>query len=131
MEYQIPIESGMECLEAVLTALKNAKAQTFFPVEFRFVKGDDIWLSPFYQQDSISISVHQYHKQAPNQLFDEIEPIFQHYRGRPHWGKMHNMGASQLQALYPKWDDFMQLRAQLDPTQKFLNPYLEKLFFTA
>lgn len=131
MEYQIPVESGMECLEAVLTALKNAKAQTFFPVEFRFVKGDDIWLSPFYQQDSISISVHQYHKQAPNQLFDEIEPIFQHYRGRPHWGKMHNMGASQLQALYPKWDDFMQLRAQLDPTQKFLNPYLEKLFFTA
>ncbi|MBI0393387.1 FAD-binding protein [Acinetobacter bereziniae] len=131
MEYQIPIESGMECLEAVLTALKNAKAQTFFPVEFRFVKGDDIWLSPFYQQDSISISVHQYHKQAPNQLFDEIEPIFQHYRGRPHWGKMHNMGASQLQALYSKWDDFMQLRAQLDPTQKFLNPYLEKLFFTA
>ncbi|WP_418654936.1 D-arabinono-1,4-lactone oxidase [Acinetobacter bereziniae] len=131
MEYQIPVESGMECLEAVLTALKNAKAQTFFPVEFRFVKGDDIWLSPFYQQDSISISVHQYHKQAPNQLFDEIEPIFQHYRGRPHWGKMHNMGASQLQALYSKWDDFMQLRAQLDPTQKFLNPYLEKLFFTA
>ncbi|WP_151823916.1 D-arabinono-1,4-lactone oxidase [Acinetobacter bereziniae] len=131
MEYQIPIESGMECLEAVLTVLKHAKAQTFFPVEFRFVKGDDIWLSPFYQQDSISISVHQYHKQAPNQLFDEIEPIFQHYRGRPHWGKMHNMGASQLQALYPKWDDFMQLRAQLDPTQKFLNPYLEKLFFTA
>nr|WP_171500003.1 D-arabinono-1,4-lactone oxidase [Acinetobacter bereziniae] len=131
MEYQIPIESGMECLEAVLTALKNAKAQTFFPVEFRFVKGDDIWLSPFYRQDSISISVHQYHKQAPNQLFDEIEPIFQHYRGRPHWGKMHNMRASQLQALYPKWDDFMQLRAQLDPTQKFLNPYLEKLFFTA
>ncbi|MBJ9371136.1 FAD-binding protein [Acinetobacter sp. TGL-Y2] len=131
MEYQIPVESGMECLEAVLTALKNAKAQTFFPVEFRFVKGDDIWLSPFYQQDSISISVHQYHKQAPNQLFDEIEPIFQHYRGRPHWGKMHNMGASQLQALYPKWDDFMQLRAQLDPTQKFLNPYLEKLFLTA
>ncbi|MFW1973494.1 D-arabinono-1,4-lactone oxidase [Acinetobacter bereziniae] len=131
MEYQIPVESGTECLEAVLTALKHAKAQTFFPVEFRFVKGDDIWLSPFYQQDSISISVHQYHKQAPNQLFDEIEPIFQHYRGRPHWGKMHNMGASQLQALYPKWDDFMQLRAQLDPTQKFLNPYLEKLFFTA
>ena len=131
MEYQISVESGMECLEAVLTALKNAKAQTFFPVEFRFVKGDDIWLSPFYQQDSISISVHQYHKQAPNQLFDEIEPIFQHYRGRPHWGKMHNMGASQLQALYPKWDDFMQLRAQLDPTQKFLNPYLEKLFLTA
>jgi FAD/FMN-containing dehydrogenase len=131
MEYQIPVESGMECLEAVLTALKHAKAQTFFPVEFRFVKGDDIWLSPFYQQDSISISVHQYHKQAPNQLFDEIEPIFQHYRGRPHWGKMHNMGASQLQALYPKWDDFMQLRAQLDHTQKFLNPYLEKLFFTA
>ncbi|KAF1024704.1 MAG: L-gulono-1,4-lactone dehydrogenase [Acinetobacter bereziniae] len=128
MEYQIPVKSGIACLQEVLAALKHAKAQTFFPVEFRFVKGDDIWLSPFYQQDSISISVHQYYKQAPRLLFDEIEPILQHYQGRPHWGKMHNMTAMQLKALYPKWDDFMQLRAQLDPTQKFLNPYLEKLF---
>ena len=130
MEYQVPVELGVECLQAVLAALKNSKAQTFFPVEFRFVKGDDIWLSPFYQRDSISISVHQYHKQAPRQLFNEVESILQHYQGRPHWGKMHSMTATQLKTLYPKWDAFMQLRERLDPSRKFLNPYLEKLFLS-
>lgn len=130
MEYQVPVELGVECLQAVLAALKNSKAQTFFPVEFRFVKGDDIWLSPFYQRDSISISVHQYYKQAPRQLFDEVESILQHYQGRPHWGKMHSMTATQLKTLYPKWDAFMQLRERLDPSRKFLNPYLEKLFLS-
>ena len=97
-------------------------------VRATIVKADDIWLSPFYQQDSISISVHQYHKQDPRLIFDVVEPILQTYQGRPHWGKMHTMSTVQLRALYPKWDDFMALRQQLDPQAKFLNPYLEKLF---
>ena len=128
MEYQIPVDDGLDCLEEVLAALRQHKVATFFPLEFRFVKGDDIWISPFYQQDSISISVHQYHKQDPRLIFDIVEPIFQKYKGRPHWGKMHSMTTMQLRSLYPKWDDFLRLRQQLDPERKFLNPYLEQLF---
>ena len=128
MEYQIPVDDGLDCLEEVLAALRQHKVATFFPLEFRFVKGDDIWISPFYQQDSISISVHQYHKQDPRLIFDIVEPIFQKYKGRPHWGKMHSMTAMQLRSLYPKWDDFLRLRQKLDPERKFLNPYLEQLF---
>lgn len=128
MEYQVPAELGVGCLKEVLAALKTAASAAFFPVEFRFVKGDDIWLSPFYQRDSVSISIHQYYKQNPRLLFDVIEPILQRYQGRPHWGKMHSMTSKQLKPLYPKWDEFMQIREQLDPTQKFLNPYLESLF---
>jgi FAD-linked oxidoreductase len=129
MEYQVPVELGISCLQEILTALQKSGQQTFFPIEFRFVKGDDIWLSPFYQRDSISISVHQYIKQNPKLLFDEIEPILQRYQGRPHWGKMHSLNAVQLRTLYPKWDDFLQLRACLDPEKKFLNPYLQQLFY--
>lgn len=128
MEYQVPAELGVGCLKEVLAALKHAKSPTFFPVEFRFVKGDDIWLSPFYQRDSISISIHQYYKQNPRLLFDVIEPILQRYQGRPHWGKMHSMRSTQLKLLYPKWHDFMDIRDRLDPSYKFLNPYLESLF---
>ena len=128
MEYQIPVDHGLDCLEEVLAALRQHKVAIFFPLEFRFVKGDDIWISPFYQQDSISISVHQYHKQDPRLIFDIVEPIFQKYKGRPHWGKMHSMTSMQLRSLYPKWDDFLTLRQKLDPERKFLNPYLEQLF---
>ncbi|RZG47526.1 D-arabinono-1,4-lactone oxidase [Acinetobacter wuhouensis] len=130
MEYQVPVELGVDCLQEVLAKMKQSKQQTFFPIEFRFVKGDDIWLSPFYRRDSISISIHQYIKQEPQLLFNEIEPILQRYQGRPHWGKMHSMTTAQLRAMYPMWDQFQQIREYLDPERKFLNPYLEKLFLS-
>lgn len=128
MEYQIPAEQGPACLEEVVYSLRKHKVPMFFPLEYRYVKADDIWLSPFYQRDSASISVHQYHKQDCQQIFRLVEPIFQKYQGRPHWGKMHNLTARQLRELYPHWTDFMALRAELDPQQKWLNPYLQQLF---
>jgi FAD-linked oxidoreductase len=130
MEYQVPIENGIACIKEVIAAFKKYRINSFFPIEFRVVKGDDIWLSPFYQQDSISISIHQYYKQSPQKVFDLIEPIFNKYQARPHWAKMHQLNHHQMKALYPKWDEFMELRASLDPQRKFVNSYLEKLLLS-
>lgn len=130
MEYQLPVEQGLQCLEEVLHILRKHQVPMFFPIEFRYVKGDDIWLSPFYRRDSVSISIHQFHKQDYHAVFDLVEPILQKYQGRPHWGKLHSMSAASLRDLYPKWDDFIRLRQQLDPQQKWLNPYLKQLFLS-
>lgn len=130
MEYQVPLEHGVACIKEVIATFKKHAINAFFPIEFRVVKADDIWLSPFYQQDCISISVHQYHKQDPYRVFDLIEPIFKKYQARPHWAKMHQLRHQDLKACYPKWDDFLALRQELDPSRKFLNPYLEQLFLT-
>ena len=129
MEYQIPLQHGLQCFEEVLYTLRRHKAPMFFPIEYRLVRGDDIWLSPFYQQDSVSISVHQFYKQDYQAIFKLVEPILLKHGGRPHWGKIHSLQAAQLRTLYPKWDEFMQIRQQLDPTQKWINPYLHTLFF--
>lgn len=129
MEYQLPVAQGLACLEEMRWTLRKHKTPMFFPFEFRYVKGDDIALSPFYQRDSISISVHQYHKQDCWQVFHLLEPIFQKYHGRPHWGKMHSMTSQDLRTLYPQWEQFMQLRERLDPKQKWINPHLQQLFF--
>lgn len=58
MEYQIPVDSGLQCLDEILHILRKHQVPMFFPIEFRYVKGDEIWLSPFYQRDSVSISIH-------------------------------------------------------------------------
>ncbi|MBC7750773.1 MAG: FAD-binding protein [Candidatus Saccharibacteria bacterium] len=129
MEYQIPAERGLECLAEIVETLRNHKAPVFFPIEYRYVKADEIWLSPFYQQDSASISIHQYHKQDCREIFRLVEPIFWKYGGRPHWGKMHTLGAAELKALYPRWNDFLALRQELDPQDKWINPHLHSLFF--
>jgi FAD/FMN-containing dehydrogenase len=87
-----------------------------------------MWLSPFYQRDSVAISVHQYVGMEYERYFRAAEAIFRRYGGRPHWGKMHFLGARELAPLYPRWQDFQRLRSTLDPCGLFMNPYLERLF---
>ena len=34
----------------------------------------------------------------------------------------------ELEKLYPKWNDFKNLRKEMDPSNKFLNNYLSEIF---
>lgn len=128
MEYQIPVETGFACFEEIRVAMRKSSVQVFFPLEFRFVKADEVWLSPFYQRDSISISVHQYYQQDHRPLFEIVEPIFRKYDGRPHWGKLHTCKAQDFATMYPRWEDFQRVRSQHDPNGKFLNAHMRDIF---
>ena len=128
MEYHLPREQGLQALREIRTAIESQHHEVFFPVEVRFVKGDDVWLSPFYQRDTMSIAVHRYFEEDFQPYFRTIEPIMRKYGGRPHWGKLNNLSGEQLRAMYPRWDDFAAVRAKLDPQGRFLNDYLRGLF---
>jgi FAD-linked oxidoreductase len=128
MEYHLPREHGLAALREIRAALESRHREVFFPIEVRFVRGDDIWLSPFYQRDTCSIAIHRYFEEDFTPYFKTIEPIFRKYQGRPHWGKLNTLGAADLRELYPRWDDFLEVRRAIDPGGKFLNPYLQKLF---
>ena len=126
-EYHLPHENGLAAVREVLAKLERRK-DAFFPMEVRFVRGDDAWLSPFQSAGDISIAVHTAHTEDYRYLLSEIGPVFRRYGGRPHWGKLHDMGWNELSSLYPKLGDFNALRRDLDPGGKFLNPYLATLF---
>lgn len=128
MEYSIPAEQGVACLREILTTIKKNNIDIVFPLEYRYVKADDIWLSPFYQRDSCSISCHNFHDLGYQSYFSAIEPIFWKYGGRPHWGKIHTLGNKQLAGLYPKWNDFLAVRKEMDPKGLFLNKHLKQIF---
>jgi FAD/FMN-containing dehydrogenase len=127
MEYAVPAAQAAACLEALIAAVRKTQTPTAFPFEFRFVRGDDIWLSPFGQGDCATISVHQYYRQSEAALFSLCEGVFARYGARPHWGKMHGLQGAGLRALYPKFDTFRTLRRRLDPKGRFLTPYLAQL----
>jgi FAD-linked oxidoreductase len=128
MEYAVPAERGPDCIREIGEHMRKCGTNFLFPLEFRYVAADDAWLSPFYRRDSVTISVHQYHRQPYKELFAGVEDIFRSYDGRPHWGKLHMRGAKDFEALYPKWDAFQTVRRQLDPTGKFLNAHLKHIF---
>lgn len=125
-ECHVPRAAGIACVREVIAKLEQ-RNDVFFPLEFRFVKADDAWLSPFYQRDSCSIAVHAAVGEPYEYIVSELGPIFRKYAARPHWGKLHGYSAAELATLYPRWKDFLALRQQLDPQGRMLNPYLAKL----
>jgi len=128
MEYHLPREFGLQALREIRTALETQHHEVFFPIEVRYVKADDIWLSPFYQRDCVSIAVHRYFAEDYGPYFKTVEPILRKYHGRPHWGKLNTLQRSDFRQLYPRWDDFVEVRRTVDPQGRFLNPYLRGLF---
>lgn len=128
MEYNIPAAEFAATLTEIKDCITHQRFRVHFPVECRFVRRDDIWLSPAFERDSAYIAVHMYRGMPYQDYFTQIEAILQRHQGRPHWGKMHTCTAAELAELYPRWKDFCRVRAQLDPHGTFLNSYLCALF---
>ena len=127
MEYNIPAAYFPAVLAEIRAVMKREKFNVHFPIECRFVHSDDIWLSPAYGRESAYIAIHMYKGMPYERYFRAIEPIYQPYGGRPHWGKMHTLDAATLATRYPHWEDFRRVRAALDPNGVFLNDYLRRL----
>ncbi|WP_373634768.1 D-arabinono-1,4-lactone oxidase [Yoonia sp. SS1-5] len=127
MEYHLPAEDGIKAAREIAVIL-DSNPNNFYPMEVRKIAEDDAWLSPFNGGPRVSIAVHAAHTESYAHFFKDIEPVFQKYGGRPHWGKLHSLTATDLKALYPRFDDFIALRQELDPTGRMLNPHLSALF---
>lgn len=127
MEYNIPLENFKEAMQRVVEKIHSEHYRVYFPIECRFVKGDDLWLSPSYGRDSAYLAFHVDHRTPHNPYFKDIEAIMMEYDGRPHWGKMHTRQSENLSTTYPMWRTFQQLREQLDPEGLFMTEYMESL----
>lgn len=127
MEYCIPLQHFKAALQDIRASIESKKYHVHFPIECRVVKADDIWLSPSYERDSAYIAFHMYKGMPYEEYFREMETIMRKYEGRPHWGKMHSLGKSELQETFPKLADFLEIRKELDPEQIFINDYLKNI----
>jgi L-gulono-1,4-lactone dehydrogenase len=126
-EYAVPRESLRSVLGELRRAVSRLGDPVMFPVEVRVAAADDIWLSTAYGRDTAYIAIHQYTGLPYRAYFDAFESITAAVSGRPHWGKLHSLGAERLRALYPRFDDFRRVRAQVDPEARFGNPYLTQV----
>ncbi|MBA6411694.1 FAD-binding protein [Parahaliea sp. F7430] len=128
MEYTVPADLGVDCLREVLQTIRDKAPEVAFPLEYRYVKGDDTMIGMFSDQDGCSISVHQFAKYPKwRDYLATIEPVFWKYGGRPHWGKWHSLTDQSLASLYPNWQQFKTIRQELDPKGRMLNSYLREL----
>ena len=128
LEYAVPVEHGKEAVRAVRELMLTKHTNCIYPIEYRFTAGDPAWMSPFYQRDSITLSV----SGGPGidywTYLRDVDAILRRYGSRPHWGKLHLLDTDDVTSLYPRAEHFRALRRRLDPQGRFLNDHLRMLF---
>jgi FAD/FMN-containing dehydrogenase len=127
MEYAVPADAGPACFAAVRALILDRFPALAWPVEYRTLAADEVWLSPAYGRDTVTISVHEGADRPYAALFGACETVLRDHGGRPHWGKVHSCTAPDLAASYDRWDHFWALRRELDPDGRFLNAHLRAL----
>lgn len=133
-DWAIPINKTGTALAQLKEWLdRNADVRVHFPVEVRFVRADEIPLSPCYKQDSCFINIIMYRpygKEVPRKRYwAKYEEIMRRNGGRPHWAKANSCVHKDFENMYPAFQNFCSIREKLDPLGMFLNNFLEKAFF--
>jgi L-gulonolactone oxidase len=126
-EYAVPRESLTDVLSELRRWVDTHDEKISFPFEVRFVKADDIWLSPAYERDVAYVAFHQYHRMPHERWFSVCEDVLGAVGGRPHWGKMHRLTHVDFAERIPRFADFVALRDELDPDGVFANAYTDRV----
>jgi xylitol oxidase len=98
-----------------------------FISEIRTIAADNLWMSPCYKTDCVSI--HTTWKQEWDTVM-ELLPLMEEqlapFNPRPHWAKLFTIKPEVLQGRIEKLNDFKNLAKQYDPDGKFQNDFLER-----
>ena len=124
-EYAVPIEAATAAAGEVRRWIESNGAEVL-SMGVRVAAGDDIALSPSQGRPTGYISV-RCRRRAPHEGYlRAVDAIMSAHGGRPHWGKVHHMGAAALAPLYPEWDLFQAVRSRIDPAGVFENSYTRR-----
>ena len=124
-EFFVPREKAYEAIRAV-EALHSKIESLLFVSEIRCVAADDFWMSTSYQRESVAIHF-TWKPNTPGVMsfLPKLEAVLKPFDVRPHWGKIFTQPAVELVDRYPKFDNFLKLKNELDPKNIFQNRYLK------
>ena len=128
MEYFLPLAQAHDILREMRKLMRRWLPLSVYPLEIRNVAADEAWLSPNYQRDNLVVSISGQPGTDYWPYLRACDSLFAEFSGRPHWGKLHFMTADRLVRLFPRYEDFVQMRRRFDPTGTFLNAHTRALF---
>ncbi|KAK8858782.1 hypothetical protein IAR55_003012 [Kwoniella newhampshirensis] len=135
LEWAIDAKDAKACLEEMKEWLDREAAasdglRVHFPIEIRWSCEDDIWLSPSYGRETCWIGVVTYRPyglSVPYRAFhSRFASLLSSHGGRPHWAKQHTLRPKQIEALYPKFNDFVDLINKVDPEGVMRSEYVRR-----
>lgn len=127
MEQFVPVEQS----HAAFAALTGLIAQDFpeqqYPLEVRWVAGDDAYLSPTHDGPRVALSLVVKPGSGYWDFLLAADELLAGFDARPHWGKLHFLTRERIEQQYPAFDSFRQVRRDLDPRGTFLNDHTRAL----
>jgi FAD/FMN-containing dehydrogenase len=128
LEYFVAIEKAPEALAAMRELMLRSLPDSIYPLEVRTVGRDEAFLSSQFGTETVVISVSGTPGTDYWAYLRSVDALLQQYDARVHWGKLHFLTPDRLHELYPRADDFIAIRRELDPQGMFLNDHLRPLF---
>lgn len=132
-ELWVPLSQTQEVMNVLRKHYEEGgmAATGTYSCEIYSAKESKYWLSPSYGEPVVRIDIFwfAYNLKDPSlSYYPQFWKLLAPYNFRPHWAKYlpdpsSATGVNYLRALYPKWQDFMQLREKMDPDQLFVTDY--------
>jgi xylitol oxidase len=130
-EYLIPRQHAVDALYEL--ARVRAEINPALQIcEVRTVAADELWLSPCYRQDTVSIHftwIADTRAVLPTAALAEKQ--LAPFNPRPHWGKIFTTQPETLRSRYERLPDFRDLMHHYDPLGKFRNAFIERYLGTS
>lgn len=128
-EYVVFVQYGKEVLGCVCELIFMKYCDCIFLVEYCFMKGDFVWISLFYQQDSVIILCLGGLNGVDYWLFlKDVDDILCDYDVCLYWGKLYFMNCDDVDCWFLKVEVFCVLCCSVDFEGVFFNDYFWMLF---
>jgi hypothetical protein len=127
-EMWVPVDRTQEVMSALREHYDRSDISKVgtYSVEIYATPRSPFWLSPAYQQDVVKYDMFWFQKNPGDparDFYPQFWEIMKRFDCRFHWGKYMPIDPAYLRARYPRWDEFMALRQEMDPDQVFVTQY--------
>ena len=135
-EIWMPLDQCQTVMDKLAKLFENQKAAGNFATEIYSAKESPFWLSMSYNQKMVRVDPYwwAYNKGNKREYFSYFWDVLLDIPGtRLHWGKYlplpgqkcgnTTFNLAYLKSVYPKMDDWLKLREEMDPDQVFVSDY--------
>jgi FAD/FMN-containing dehydrogenase len=134
-EIGVPVDARglhFQAVDAIVevAARHRELGQTYHsaPIALRFVKASNAFMSMMHGRTTMTIElIMQTHTKGGIELLAAHEDRLFALDGRPHWGQLNWITRDRVSTLYPEFERWLAVRAQLDSTGVFSSPFSKRV----
>jgi FAD/FMN-containing dehydrogenase len=133
-EIGVPMSRAAEAVEAIFEVARERRelgsVYQSSPIALRFVKASPAYLSMMNGRDTMMIELIGLNgNDGGIELLKAYEEALYALGGRPHWGHINTLSGSHgfVESMYPRYADWMDVRARLDPDGVFDSPFAKRV----